>query len=104
MSCDVRLETVSISPVIDSLLENLEITDQMKQHVRASKAMSVTVTTKPPTVMICLDAPGPIEKPALDMLTSALAETWDQPDPPRIVWDVHYNNGDLSPVQYLNEH
>ncbi len=104
MSCDVRLESIALTPLLKNVLENLEIADHMKKHVLSAQASSVTVTTKPPTILIQLLSNHAIEKPALEALSQSLSETWDQPSPPRIVWDLHYPNGQVSALAYLQEH
>lgn len=104
MSCDVCVETTTLSPLLHHLIKPLEIAETMKQAILAARATSITVITKPATVLIHLHASQVIEKPALDALGRALQETWDQPEPPRIIWDLHYTDVSVTAINYLNEH
>ncbi|MCK5242755.1 PolC-type DNA polymerase III [bacterium] len=104
MSPEIVLEPQGLSPQLKLLIDKLELPSEIKTPLLQAQPGLVTVSCRPAQMIIRLDAKICLAKVALDPLRTLLVEKMAGTGAPKMIWDVHYPAGVISPLQYMKEH
>lgn len=104
MQQDILLEPSGFSPRLRELVAQLDLPDPDRQALLHLEPQSILVSPQSATLLIRVTSAQPAESSSWDALRAALVQQLSGSPGLRVIWDVHYAAGIMSPHQYIARH
>ncbi len=104
MRPDVSLKPDGLTPRLRSLINDLELPADTKTLLLSAEPQAVLVSPSNGCMTIDLFSKDLLPKAGMEIVRNELTKALGSPENFRVIWDVHYPEGRVSPYQYLTEH
>lgn len=104
MSPEIIVEPAGLTPRLQTLIENLDLSPEHKKTLLDAQIRSIRISAQPALLIVRLDAAQLLPADGLEQLRARLGEMLETKGGTQMVWDVYYPEGAVTPAQYLEAH